>query len=255
MTTQTVNIDAYGYTGTFGAKLRNADTIATVVATADTVVASGTIASRFICTFGETTVIPAGTYLLEFIVNGTSYILYVTLTGVDGETALARSERSVSDATLAKQNDILDAIDGITGEQLAAITVESGTIGNFPSTLTIGDSYDTDTGWIKISITDESGDPITALGSLQFSEAEVSFTAFRPNDSARIYGECLFVSSGGETYVKLTLTSEETTKGLPEYTYEGRLKFVWDSGSSSSDGEDLRQKTYKTTPFKFIANP
>ena len=93
-TTHTVNVDAFGYTGTFGAKLRNPDTIATLVATADTVVASGTIASRFICTFGEVTVIPAGEYLLEFIVNGVSYILYVTLTGIDGEVALARSERS-----------------------------------------------------------------------------------------------------------------------------------------------------------------
>jgi hypothetical protein len=94
MTTQTVNVDAFGYTGTFGAKLRDPDTIATLVATADTVAASGTIASRFVCTFGEVAVIAAGEYLLEFIVNGVSSILYVTLTGVDGEVALARSERA-----------------------------------------------------------------------------------------------------------------------------------------------------------------
>jgi hypothetical protein len=111
MTTQTVNVDAFGYTGTFGAKLRDPDTIATLVATADTVAASGTIASRFVCTFGEVAVIAAGEYLLEFIVNGVSSILYVTLTGVDGETALARSERAVeldSTATAALVDLIWD---------------------------------------------------------------------------------------------------------------------------------------------------
>ncbi len=108
MTTQTVNVDAFGYTGTFSAKLRDPDTIATLVATADTVAASGTIASRFVCTFGEAAVIPAGEYLLEFIVNGTSYILYVTLTGVDGETALARAERAVT-----LESGVTDQIDAI----------------------------------------------------------------------------------------------------------------------------------------------
>jgi hypothetical protein len=110
MTTQTVNIDAFGYTGTFGAKLRDPDTIATLVATADTVAASGTIASRFVCTFGEVTVIAAGEYLLEFIVNGVSSILYVTLTGVDGETALARAERSVTlESGVTTQLDSMEA--------------------------------------------------------------------------------------------------------------------------------------------------
>jgi hypothetical protein len=108
MTTQTVNVDAFGYSGTFGAKLRDPDTIATLVATADTVAASGTIASRFVCTFGEVAVIAAGEYLMEFIVNGVSSILYVTLTGVDGETALARAERAVEldSATALKINRI-----------------------------------------------------------------------------------------------------------------------------------------------------
>jgi hypothetical protein len=115
MTTQTVNVDAFGYTGTFGAKLRNPDTIATLVATADTVAASGTIASRFVCTFGEVAVIAAGEYLLEFIVNGVSSILYVTLTGVDGEVALARSERAVEldSATAAKITAIETGVEKI----------------------------------------------------------------------------------------------------------------------------------------------
>jgi hypothetical protein len=127
MTTQTVNIDAFGYTGTFSAKLRNPDTIATVVATADTVVASGTIASRFVCTFGEVAVIPAGEYLLEFVVNGTSYILYVTLTGVDGEVALAVTERAmlqILEDTETTLPGLIEGIDvGLTGPFTRTITV------------------------------------------------------------------------------------------------------------------------------------
>jgi hypothetical protein len=55
-------------------------------------------------------VIAAGEYLLEFIVNGVSSILYVTLTGVDGETALARAERAVElDSATATQIDTIEA--------------------------------------------------------------------------------------------------------------------------------------------------
>jgi hypothetical protein len=164
------------------------------------------------------------------------------------------------DATLAKQEEILEAIDELSAIQLAAVEVTAGTIAGFPETLNIGDSYSEDTGQIRINITDSvTGDPIDSLGSLEFADADVAFTAFRPNDSARIVGICEYVrvpSSGTleESYVLVTLLTSETAKGKAEYTYEGRLKFVW-QGPSSSDETDEEQKTYKTTPFKFIANP
>jgi hypothetical protein len=259
MATHTVNVDAYGYTGMLSAKLRDPDTITTLVSTG-TAVASGTIASRIVCTFTETPAIAAGDYLLELIVNGVSYILYVTLTGVSGESALARSERVTSDATLANQLLILEQLDDLAAVQLAAVEVDAGTISGFPETLIIGDSYSEDTGQIRINILDSTTeDPIDSLGSLEFADADVYFTAFRPNDSARIVGSCEYVrvpSSGTleESYVLVTLLTSETSKGKAEYTYEGRLKFVW-QGPSSSDETDEEQKTYKTTPFKFISNP
>lgn len=132
-------------------------------------------------------------------------------------------------------------------------TVESEILSGFPITLVIGDSYTSNTGQIKITITDGDKLPITSLGSLDFADATITFTAFRPNDSATISGTCEFVDGITETYVLLTLPATETIKGKAEYTYEGRLKFFWE-GPSSGDSDD-EQKTYKTTPFKFIANP
>lgn len=127
MTTQIVDIDGYAYAGTLGAKLRDPDDISDIIATADTVVLSSDVTSRIICTFSEVTVIPSGVYLVELIVNGVSYILYVALTGVDGESVLARSERAVvldaiairaavglSDANIDEQfSDLMTAVSDI----------------------------------------------------------------------------------------------------------------------------------------------
>lgn len=188
----------------------------------------------------------------------------ITGSGASSKYTVAALENAPSgtggDATLAKQVEILTALDELSAIQLAAVEVSTGTISGFPETLTIGDSYSTDTGQIRIDINDSvSGDPIDSLGSLEFADANVSFTAFRPNDSARIVGTCEYVrepSSGTLTasYVLITLLTSETAKGKAEYTYEGRLKFVW-QGPSSSDETNEEQKTYKTTPFKFISNP
>ena len=188
----------------------------------------------------------------------------ITGTGVSSKYTVAALENAPSgtggDATLAKQEEILTALDELSAIQLAAVEVDAGTITGFPETLIIGDSYSADTGQIRIDIKDSvTEDPIDSLGSLEFADADLAFTAFRPNDSARIVGTCQYVrepSSGTLTssYVLVTLLTSETAKGKAEYTYEGRLKFVW-QGPSSSDETDEEQKTYKTTPFKFIANP
>lgn len=190
----------------------------------------------------------------------------ITGTGASSKYTVAALENAPAggggsgDATLAKQEEILAAIEDLADIQLAAVEVDVGTITGFPETLIIGDSYSEDTGQIRINITDSvTGDPIDSLGTLEFANADVAFTAFRPNDSARITGICEYVrepSSGTLTasYVLVTLLTSETAKGKAEYTYEGRLKFVW-QGPSSSDETDEEQKTYKTTPFKFIANP
>lgn len=132
-------------------------------------------------------------------------------------------------------------------------TVESSILSDFPEILIIGDSYTSNTGQIKLVITDGDGEPITEFGTLQLDEAVISFTAFRPNDSAVIAGTCVFVDDVTETYVLISIPATETALGKAEYTYEGRLKFFWE-GASTGESDD-EQKTYKTTPFKFISNP
>jgi hypothetical protein len=269
MTTQTINVDAFGYTGTFGAKLRDPDTIATLVATADTVVASGTIASRFVCTFGEVAVIAAGEYLLEFIVNGVSSILYVTLTGVDGETALARPERAVvldsaaitsiqsglaTQATLLlvkAQTDLIGSAAGAT-TVLAAAVLTPGTITEFPDTLTIGDSYTTANGRsIQIPIVDTDGNQISSTGSLDFADATATFVIKRAKetDSTRIItGTAAFTDpvgtgTSGAPYAVVQLTSSETAKGLIGYKYSGVLTFTWPYVGTGTDPEVMSFET------------
>ena len=269
MTTQTINVDAFGYTGTFGAKLRDPDTIATLVATADTVVASGTIASRFVCTFGEVSVIAAGEYLLEFIVNGVSSILYVTLTGVDGEVALARSERAVeldsatitsiqsglaTQATLLlvkAQTDLIGSAAGAT-TVLAAAVLTPGTITEFPDTLTIGDSYTTANGRsIQIPIVDTDGNQISSTGSLDFADATATFVIKRAKetDSTRIItGTAAFTDpvgtgTSGAPYAVVQLTSSETAKGLIGYKYSGVLTFTWPYVGTGTDPEVMSFET------------
>jgi hypothetical protein len=269
MTTQTINVDAFGYTGTFGAKLRDPDTIATLVATADTVVASGTIASRFVCTFGEVAVIAAGEYLLEFIVNGVSSILYVTLTGVDGETALARSERAavLDSATITSiqsglatqatlllvkaQTDLIGSAAGAT-TVLAAAVLTPGTITEFPDTLTIGDSYTTANGRsIQIPIVDTDGNQISSTGSLDFADATATFVIKRAKetDSTRIItGTAAFTDpvgtgTSGAPYAVVQLTSSETAKGLIGYKYSGVLTFTWPYVGTGTDPEVMSFET------------
>jgi hypothetical protein len=127
----------------------------------------------------------------------------------------------------------------------AAAVLNIGSITGFPAELVVGDSYDSDSGEIEVSILDADGDPITAIGSLQLEDADIEFTAYRTGDpsSLHISGTCSYAAS----VVSISLASSATALGKPEFTYEGRLKFIWDT-------EDA-QKTFKTTQFKFVENP
>lgn len=127
----------------------------------------------------------------------------------------------------------------------AAAVLNIGSITGFPTELIIGDSYDSDSGEIEVSVLDADGDPITAIGSLQLEDATIEFTAYRTGDptSLHISGTCSYAAS----VVSISLASSATAIGKPEFTYEGRLKFIWTA-------EDA-QKTFKTSQFKFVENP
>lgn len=212
----------------------------TVLYTSDSVTEKTNAKTKYTATFGESVVIPSGTYFALLSTSSGVPITsgYRVFAGTDGETATE-----------------VPLVTSTGNDQLTAIEVDAGVISGFPDTLTIGDSYTADTGQIKVLIQDSNGDPLTAFGSLDIIDADISFKAFRPNDSLIIVGTCQYVdNTPTESYVLITLHSSETLKGKAEFTYEGRLKFVW-LGASASDTDDDVQKTYKTTPFKFLANP
>jgi len=127
----------------------------------------------------------------------------------------------------------------------AAAVIDIGSITGFPTTLTIGDSYDSNSGEIEVTILDADGDLLTAIGDLLLSDATIEFTAFRTGDpvSMHLVGTCSYAAS----IVSITLPSSVTSLGKADFTYEGRLKFTWSA--------DDAQKTFKTTQFKFIENP
>jgi hypothetical protein len=142
------------------------------------------------------------------------------------------------------KTDLIGTAQGITSLEAAAV-LDAGTISGFPTELIVGDSYDSDSGEIDVTIVGAEGDPITSMGSLNFSAATIEFTAYRTGDpsSMHLSGTCTYANS----IVSITLPSSVTALGKPEFTYEGRLKFIWTAADA--------QKTFKTTQFKFVENP
>lgn len=131
---------------------------------------------------------------------------------------------------------------------IASAYLDLGTFVGFPTELIIGDSYNASSGEIIIEIVDADGAPLYAYNDLDFTDAtSVEFIGFRSGDptSKFINGTCTYSDSSGSK-VTIHISSTETAKGKPEFTYEGRVIFTW-SGTSS-------QKTIKTTQFKFIEN-
>jgi hypothetical protein len=153
------------------------------------------------------------------------------------------------DATLAKQEEILEQLDAIQTKTdtigsvgaitslLAAAVLEPGTITSFPETLTIGDSYTEQNGReIQIPIVDTDGTPLSSTGSLNFADASVTFTLQRSGetDSTRVItGTATFVdppgtgTGSGAPYAVIELPASETAKGLKKYKYSGILTFLW----------------------------
>ena len=136
---------------------------------------------------------------------------------------------------------------------MATAIVTSNEITDFEEEFIIGDSYDEYTGRIRVNLEDTEGASVDNLNGLLFEDADISFVMFRPNDATILEGVCEYgEDSGGDAYVLISILSTVTASAKAEYTYEGRLQFLW---SQSSGEEDDVRKTFKTNPFKFVANP
>ena len=94
MTTQTVLLDLYDYGASGGTVTVRDPEDLSLVDTADSVTKSSEWSSRYVAVFTRGSVLAAGVYPIGVSFNGIPFLMYVTLTGVDGEVALARSEKA-----------------------------------------------------------------------------------------------------------------------------------------------------------------
>lgn len=135
------------------------------------------------------------------------------------------------DATLAKQEEILDAIDAyITGVQAAAAD-EPGTIVGFPASLKVGDSYTEATNnSISISILDESDNPVTSWGDFS-----TSTTGFTP--------ELYITLAGNAGRIKAVVTHDATPES--HYVVEFPVE-VWKRASAGTGTMQFVLRWYDT---------
>lgn len=124
MTTQSVQIQTYDYGASLSPVTLHNITTDAVAATADTCAEISADSGVYTAVFGGTAVIAAGVYRIRAVVSGAPVNRFVTLTGVDGEVAFARSERAVEldpayDA--AKTAATQSSVDAVAAAVAAAI--------------------------------------------------------------------------------------------------------------------------------------
>jgi len=93
-TSQSVQIVTYDFGSTLSNVTLRDELTDTLVATADSCPEISADAGVYVAVFGEPSLIAAGVYRLRAIVDGAPLNRFVTLTGVDGEVAVSRIERS-----------------------------------------------------------------------------------------------------------------------------------------------------------------
>lgn len=232
MATQTINFPFIaGQTG-LSIRLRSLvdRSIVDTEASAETVADNGVQTAEF-------TDVPAAKYLVQ-LVSGTTVWAddTVTLT-LTTATFWVDSVNGASggggDATLAKQNEILDAIGDLGASALSAAVWTAGVITGFPTSLVIGDSYVDDVNrHIKIYYRDSNDDPITTIGSKSVLDEDFVpvLRISQDNRSSVVVATCSWVAAVGPTegYVKVELPKDQTRRAS-EGVAEMQLVFQWGS--------------------------
>jgi hypothetical protein len=117
MTTQIVQLTTFDYGSSLSSVSLRHPTTDDEIATANTAAEVSADSGVYNCVFDKTSVIAAGTYRLRAVVSGQPVNRWVTLTGTDGEIAIARVERAaeLDSATLAQLQAIEDNTDASVG--------------------------------------------------------------------------------------------------------------------------------------------
>ena len=145
MTTQTLLLDLFDYgSSPVTVTVHNPDTLV-LTDTADTVTKNVVNGCRYVAVFTRDSVLAAGVYAVGIEVNGIPGLLYCTLTGVDGETAIARAERPSLATVEAKVDSIYSCVSSttITTTGLAALDGDGNLLLKRGHTATITFTSDT----------------------------------------------------------------------------------------------------------------
>jgi len=136
---------------------------------------------------------------------------------------------------------IRDLVVAYIAAALATVDGSSGTIVDFPTSLNIGDSYtDEANASIHVFIRDASDDPITAVGSFNFTDPEFApeVNITQSGSTGRVKAVVTFVEASPEDYLKVEIPSSQSRRASPgTATIQCLLKWV------DTDGKVLCQKT------------
>ena len=143
--------------------------------------------------------------------------------------------------TQTQLNDIEDSVAAYIAGVSAVASTTTGTIVGFPSSLNIGDSYTEEANAdIHVFIRDENDDPITSVGSFNFTDPEFApeVNIAQSGSTGRVKAVVTFVDTTPEDYLKVEIPSSQSRRASPgTATIQCLLKWV------DTEGKVLAQKT------------
>jgi hypothetical protein len=123
-----------------------------------------------------------------------------------------------ADPTTGILDNIRDLVVAYIAAALATVNGTSGTIVGFPATLNVGDSYTDDcNSSIHVFIRDESDDPITAVGTHDFTDGDFAPECIitQNGNTGRVKCEVEYVTASPESYLKIQIPSKESRRATP----------------------------------------
>lgn len=158
-----------------------------------------------------------------------------------GYVVLRTAAAGLSQDVLDQLDDIESSVSTYIAGISAVASTTTGTIIGFPSSLNIGDSYTEEANSdIHVFIRDENDDPITAVGSFNFTDPEFApeVNITQSGSTGRVKAVVTFVEASPEDYLKVEIPSSQSRRASPgTATIQCLLKWV------DTDGKVLAQKT------------
>ena len=139
------------------------------------------------------------------------------------------------DATLAKQEEILAAIDNYISTVVAGMELDTTTIVGFPSSLNIGDSYTDDmSADIHIFLRDSNDDPVTSVGTHDVTDSDFApeLTIAQDGQVGRVKATVTWVTASPEGYLKVEIPTSQSRRAAPGVA-QMQLVLKWDGAEKA----------------------